>query len=63
LQTERPESRNLVKNYDECNVEGSVLHMLIPRDGVSNKQCLMFIERDSEPIEGTASLPNKPVAS
>ena len=35
---------HLLRNYDECNDDQSILHMLIPRsdDGLYNKQCLMF---------------------
>lgn len=42
-------SAHLIANYEECNKPGSILSMLIPRaeDGLGNKQCLMFIERDS----------------
>lgn len=31
-------------NYDECNNPASILHMLIPRNGIENEQCEMFIE-------------------
>lgn len=36
-------------NYDECNNDDSMLHVLIPRteDGIGNKQCTMFIRRTS----------------
>jgi hypothetical protein len=36
---------HLVHNYDECNKEDSILHMLIPRsaDGLTNEQCLLFV--------------------
>lgn len=27
---------HMLKNYDECNNEESILHMLIPRDGKGN---------------------------
>lgn len=35
---------HLLRNYDECNNEKSILHMLIPRsrDGLSNEKCRMF---------------------
>lgn len=38
---------HLLKNYDECNNEDSILHMLIPiaKSGIDNEQCLMFFER------------------
>lgn len=37
---------HLLHNYDECNNDDSILHLLIPRsaDGLSNEQCKMFIE-------------------
>ena len=34
---------HMLRNYDECNNEGSILHMLIPRRGTSNGKCKMFI--------------------
>lgn len=41
---------HLLKNYDECNNEDSILHMLIPRDEETgfNKKCLMFLERSGQ---------------
>lgn len=38
---------HLIKNYDECNNKGSILHMLIPlaKDGIGNERCLMFVDR------------------
>lgn len=41
---------HLVKNYEECNKKDSILHLLIPRDGIRNLQCKMFIET-KEPAE------------
>ena len=37
---------HLTHNYDECDNEDSILHLLIPRseDDLSNEQCKMFIE-------------------
>jgi hypothetical protein len=34
-------------NYDECNNEKSILHLLIPRskDDLDNEQCTMFLEK------------------
>lgn len=34
-------------NYDECNNEKSILHLLIPRskNKLDNERCLMFIEK------------------
>ncbi len=40
---------HLLYNYDECNNDDSWLHKLIPRDGIDNKQCVMFFERVPEP--------------
>jgi hypothetical protein len=42
---------HLLHNYDECDNEDSILHMLIPRteDGV-NEKCLMFIEDSQREI-------------
>lgn len=38
---------HLLKNYDECNNEDSILHMLIPRDEKgNNEQCLMFVKTE-----------------
>ena len=31
---------HLLWNYDECNNEDSLLHKMIPRDGVENKECI-----------------------
>ena len=39
---------HLLHNYDDCNDEGSILHILIPRDGIGNKRCTMFIEDKQE---------------
>lgn len=36
---------HLLCNYDECNKPESILHMLIPREGIRNLRCTMFIER------------------
>ncbi|KKN60891.1 hypothetical protein LCGC14_0527620 [marine sediment metagenome] len=32
-----------IYNYDECNNPDSILHILIPRDGIYNEQCRMFL--------------------
>jgi len=39
---------HVLHNYEECNKEDSILHILIPRkaDGF-NDQCAMFMERKS----------------
>lgn len=34
---------HLIHNYDECNKPGSILHILIPRNGIDNEQCKMFL--------------------
>jgi hypothetical protein len=38
---------HLMRNYDDCNNDNSVLHVLIPRsaDKLSNERCTMFVER------------------
>ena len=38
---------HLLKNYDECNNDDSILHLLIPRDRETheNEQCRMFLEK------------------
>ncbi len=37
---------HLLANYDECNNDASILHILIPRnERGDNEQCAMFIER------------------
>lgn len=42
---------HLSRNYEDCNDENSILHLLIPRseDKLSNKQCTMFIKSNGEP--------------
>ena len=37
---------HMFKNYDDCNDPHSILHMLIPRQGIENEPCRMFIERE-----------------
>jgi len=32
-------------NYDECNNPDSFLHVLIPRDGVYNEKCKLFVQK------------------
>lgn len=36
---------HLLLNYEACNDRSSPLHLLIPRSGIENEQCRMFIER------------------
>ena len=45
---------HILHNYKECNKKDSILHLLIPRskDGLSNEQCAMFVERATG--EGTS---------
>ena len=33
-------------NYAECNNEDSLLHKMIPREGIENKKCIFFMEID-----------------
>lgn len=35
---------HMIFNYDECNKKDSLLHFFIPRDGIRNERCKMFIE-------------------
>jgi len=41
---------HLIHNYDECNKDDSILHMLIPRseDGLENEQCKLFYPLNME---------------
>jgi hypothetical protein len=32
-------------NYRDCNDKNSILHILIPRKGVENEECTMFIRK------------------
>lgn len=43
---------HLTHNYKECNNPESILHMLIPRDGIENKECKLFAE-SSKVYHGT----------
>jgi len=36
---------HLIHNYKECNKPDSILHLLIPREGVWNEQCKLFIQK------------------
>lgn len=41
---------HMLHNYDECNNDKSMLHVLIPRKGIENEQCAMFkIAEDAQP--------------
>lgn len=46
---------HMIHNYDECNNEGSILHMLIPRskDGLGNERCAMFVWTGPDQHEDT----------
>ena len=35
-------------NYEECNKPESILHMLIPRKGIHNEQCRMFLRKATQ---------------
>ena len=38
---------HMIKNYDDCNDDGSILHILIPKtkDGLGNEKCRMFWDK------------------
>lgn len=40
-------SAHLLYNYDDCNNDKSILHLLIPlsKDGLGNKQCRLFLDK------------------
>ena len=33
---------HLMRNYEDCNNPDSILHVLIPRNGIENAKCRMF---------------------
>lgn len=35
---------HMLHNYDECNNKDSMLHVLIPINGITNERCKMFKE-------------------
>jgi len=37
-----------IYNYAECNNQDSILHILIPRDGLGNARCGMYISIKQE---------------
>lgn len=47
---------HLLHNYAECNKDDSILHILIPRDGIENRQCAMFHDRDPSRCDKTGNL-------
>ena len=53
---------HFARNYQECKNKDSILHMLIPRsaDGLSNEQCLMFVERRTNARSDLRELPDSP---
>lgn len=40
---------HMLRNYDECNNDKSILHLLIPRDGIHNERCLMYVHGKPRP--------------
>lgn len=40
---------HMLYNYDDCNNDESILHILIPRTSnkLGNKRCMMFIEKET----------------
>lgn len=36
---------HLLYNYQECDKDGSILHILIPRKGTENLKCTMFVQK------------------
>ena len=46
---------HFLRNYEECNNEKSILHLLIPlsKDGLYNEKCLMFHTGDAEEIDAS----------
>lgn len=40
---------HMLRNYDDCEDDSSILHLLIPRakDGLGNEKCRMFVAGDS----------------
>jgi hypothetical protein len=35
-------------NYEECNKTDSLLHKMIPRDGIENGECMFFVHADPQ---------------
>jgi len=46
---------HLMHNYEECNNDDSFLEVLIPRDGIENQECKLFIPnaKSEEPSDGS----------
>ena len=38
---------HMLSNYEECNNKESILHILIPRRGIENLACRMFVKRQA----------------
>ena len=38
---------HMLWNYEECNKEDSILHKIIPRDGVRNGECVFFTKEET----------------
>lgn len=49
-------SLHMIHNYAECNKPDSFLHVLIPREGVGNGECAMFIARDPDRCRETPDM-------
>lgn len=49
---------HMLHNYAECNNPNSILHILIPTEGISNKQCLMFFKSERDPRQQDMFAPN-----
>lgn len=47
---------HMIHNYAECTNDDSILHMLIPRDGIENKVCAMFLAWDEDRCPDTPDM-------
>jgi hypothetical protein len=47
---------HMIHNYAECNKPDSFLHVLIPRDGIGNAECSMFLTRDGSRCRETQDM-------
>jgi len=36
---------HLIHNYEDCNKKDSILHLLIPRNGIHNGDCKLFVDK------------------
>jgi hypothetical protein len=50
---------HMLKNYEECNKDDSILHILIPRtkDGLGNQLCTMFHAANQDRCMDTMEMP------